>query len=127
MMKRMLGTAVTLGCFLIIVACAARTPSSTVESFYRAVEKGDSEAAVEFLHPNFVKMMGEEKLRAGISEYALNLKEKGGIKDLEVKEDSVAGEAARVTAVLKYGDGTQETEKHALVKENGRWYIKPEK
>lgn len=119
--------AVAFICLLSLVACAARTPSSAVESFYRAMEKGDTEAAVSFLHPSFVKMLGEEKLRAALSESALKLKEKGGIKDIEVTEDSVAGEAAHVTAVLKYGNGTQDMEKHALVKEDGRWYIKPEK
>ncbi|HWM92033.1 MAG TPA: DUF4878 domain-containing protein [Thermoanaerobaculia bacterium] len=113
--------------FALLAACAGRTPSSAVENFYRAVEKGDTNAAIELISPEVVGVIGEEKIKAGLQEQGLKIKEKGGISSIELKDETVVGEVAKITAVLKFGDGSEETEQLKLEKLDGQWKIKPEK
>ncbi|HET9227497.1 MAG TPA: DUF4878 domain-containing protein [Thermoanaerobaculia bacterium] len=111
----------------LLVACAGRTPSSAVKSFYRAVEKGDTDTAISLITPELVGLVGENKIRAGLQDQGLKIKQKGGISAIEIRDEAVVGEIATLTAVLTFGDGSSDTEKTKLRKMNGEWKIQPEK
>jgi hypothetical protein len=112
---------------ILLAACAGRTPSSAAKSFYRAVEKGDTETAISLISPQVIGMIGVNKITAGLQEQGLKIKEKGGISKIETKDETVVGEAAKLTVVLTYGNGTVETEDLKLKKFEGKWKIEPEK
>lgn len=114
-------------CLLLLGACAGRTPGSAVTSFYRAVERGDTDEALEFVDQQVVATLGRDKLRLGLLEQAKEIQSKGGISDIEITNEQVSGETATVASVVKYGDGTQEMENHQLVRQEGKWRIRPSK
>jgi hypothetical protein len=111
----------------LLMACAGRTPSAAVKNFYRAVEKGDTDAAIALVSPEVVGIIGVNKIKAGLQEQGLKIKQKGGISSIELKDEAIVGEVAKITAVLTFGDGTSDTENLKLKKMNGEWKIEPEK
>lgn len=126
-MKRTVLASTSALALALLVACAGRTPSSAVKSFYRAVEKGDTDTAISLITPELVGLVGENKIRAGLQDQGLKIKQKGGISDIEIRDEAVVGEIATLTAVLTFGDGSSDTEKTKLRKMNGSWKIQPEK
>ncbi len=108
-------------------ACAGRSPSSAVKAFYDAVANGETDDAIALLSQQTVAMVGQDKLRAGIQEATRKALEKGGIQDLQITDEKVAGEVATVAVLVKYGNSTEETETLQLVKESGGWRLQPKK
>jgi len=111
----------------LLMACAGRTPASAVTNFYRAIESGDADTATSLLSDETIGMIGEEKLRAGFQKTGIEIKEKGGIAEIQITKEDIVGDAAKVTAMIKYGNGTAETEVYDLVKQNGQWKLRPSK
>jgi hypothetical protein len=72
-------------------------------------------------------MIGKEKLRAGLQEATRKVLAKGGLQSVDIVDEKAAGDVADVTALLKYGNGTQEREANQLAKENGAWRLRPKK
>ena len=126
-MKRTIVSSTSALVLALLVACAGRTPSAAVNNFYRAVEKGDTDTAISLITPEVVGLIGENKIRAGLQEQGLKIRQKGGIASIELRDEAVVGEIATLTAVLTYGDGSSDTEKTKLRKMNGEWKIQPEK
>lgn len=126
-MKRTFTASTLLLALMILAACAGRTPSSAARNFYRAVEKGDTDAAISLISPQVVGMIGVNKIKSGLQEQGLKMKEKGGISKIETKDETIVGEAAKLTVVLTFGNGTVETENLKLKKFEGKWTIEPEK
>ncbi|MFL6200137.1 MAG: DUF4878 domain-containing protein [Thermoanaerobaculia bacterium] len=126
-MKRTVVMSTSALVLALLVACAGRTPAAAVKNFYRAVEEGDTDAAIALVSPEVVGLIGENKIKAGLQEQGLKIKQKGGISSIEIKDEAIVGEVAKITAVLTYGGGTAETENLKLKKMNGEWKIEPEK
>lgn len=98
-------------------------PASTVKAFYKETETGKLTEAVERVTGPAVQMMGKEKLKAGLALQTEKIKQKGGIKSIEIKSEEINGEMATVEALLTYGDGSTETDKEKLVKGEKGWLI----
>lgn len=126
-MRRIALAAFQLFAIALLFACAGRTPSSAVTSFYHAIEEGDTKTAASLLTGEAVAMLGEDKLKAGLQRAGLQMQEKGGLEGIEISQETVSGEVAKVTAVLTYGNGSTETEVHELRKRDGQWRIEPTK
>lgn len=126
-MKTKLSLSVFLICCALTFSCAGRTPSSAVKGFYEAVAKGDSDAAIRFLSRQTIDMIGKDKLKAGIQEASRKILSQGGLTEVRINSESIAGDVATLSATLKYGNGTEEIEQLNLVKEGSGWKIQPEK
>jgi uncharacterized membrane protein YvbJ len=126
-MRRRIVLAMLLAIAALSWACTGSSPSAAVKAFYRAIGDGDTDKAVGLLSQQIVNTVGVEKLRAGIQKASRDTLEKGGVKDLEITNEQVAGDVATVDVVIKYGNGTAETQKVQLVKEKGGWRLQPEK
>jgi Domain of unknown function (DUF4878) len=107
-------------------ACAGRSPSSAVKAFYKAVANGETNEAIALFSKQTIATVGKDKLRAGIQEATRNALAQGGIQELQITDEKIAGDVANVTVLIKYGNGTQESEEVQLVKEIG-WRLQPEK
>jgi len=116
-----------LPCVLVAVACLASGPEATVKRFYSAVEDGEIDKATGLVSSRIINLLGEDKLRKALSEQALEIKEKGGIKSVKVDELNEVGEIAEGKVTITYGNGTQETEEVKLTKEDGKWKLDAEK
>jgi len=112
---------------ILLAACVGSSPSATVKAFYNAVSKGQTDKAIDLISEQTVNRIGRDKLRLGIQHSAQEMLEKGGVKDLDVTEEKVAGDVAQVTVIIKYGNGSQEVENVKLVKESKGWRLQPNK
>lgn len=107
---------------LILVGCA-KSPESTVESFYRALEKGEITEAKGYLSGSLTAMAGEQKLSAGLAAESERMRKCGGIKSIEVSLEG-EGEIRSGKATLTFaGDCQAKTEKTKVVLEDGKWKI----
>ncbi|MFI3185107.1 MAG: DUF4878 domain-containing protein [Methylococcaceae bacterium] len=127
-MKSLTSTRATtiLACVTLLSGCA-KSPESTVESFYRAVAKGEITEAKGYLSAQLVGMLGEGKMSAALSSQTERMRACGGIKNIEVKMQS-EGEVSSGTATVTYsGNCPPEAEKTKLIKEDGKWKIAADK
>jgi hypothetical protein len=112
---------------LLVFACAGNSPASTVERFYRDIGDGKVDDALDLLSEQTIKTIGKEKLLAGLRKATRAALDKGGIKGVEITNEQIANELANVTAIVRYGNGSAETERVKLVKESLSWRLQPEK
>jgi hypothetical protein len=94
------------------------------------MEKGDTDSAMKMVStakmPEGMKDSKEfkDKMKQVGDEAAKEIKGKGGIKSVNIKDEKVNGDNADVKFTITYGNGTEEKEETAkLVKENGEWKI----
>lgn len=114
--------ATIIACAILISGCA-KSPESTVESFYRALAKGEITEAKAYLSVQWVGMLGEGKLSAALSSQTERMQVCGGIKNIEVKMQG-EGDVHSGTVTLTYnGNCSPEAEKTKLIKEDGKWKI----
>lgn len=119
-------TAFALLALSLLLACAAG-PERTVQSFYRAIEKGDAKAAVDLISASLVAMVGRPKLEEGIRRQALEIQQKGGIKTLETVVKSKLKDVAEVHVTIVLGNGEKKEEDIGLAREDGKWKVSPKK
>lgn len=106
-----------------LLAGCAKSPESTVESFYRAVGKGEITEAQSYLSTQVVSILGSQKLSAALAREASRVSECGGIKSVDVQL-SGQGEVRSGTAVVTYGGPCEaKRESVKLLKEDGKWKI----
>ena len=107
---------------LLLTGCG-KSPESTVESFYKAVGKGEITEAQGYLSAQLVAMLGQGKLAAALSQETESIRNCGGIKSVDVKLQG-EGEVRTGIATVNYGGNcAAKTEKTKLIKEDGKWKI----
>ena len=122
--KRPIATIVIL---VAVLAGCAKSPESTVESFYRAVAKGELTEAKQYVSAQVIGMLGEQKFSAALSAEAQRVQSCGGIKTINVKL-SGEGEIRNGTVSIQYvGNCPAKQERTKLVKEDGKWKIGADK
>ena len=108
---------------LLLVAGCAKSPESTVESFYTAVGKGQITEAQSYLSQQIVALLGPQKISAALAKESARVGECGGIKSVEVKL-SGEGEVRQGSATVSYkGQCPAKTEAVKLIQEDGKWKI----
>lgn len=120
-------TVLTLVLVGLLAGACARGPAQTVESFYRHVEDGELDAAIELISQGTLSQLGEDKMRAALRQATQDIQEKGGIDKIEVVEEKTTGEVSEVTVVIHYGDNSTSRESVDLVQEDGDWRLQPGK
>jgi hypothetical protein len=116
-----------LPCLLLAAACLASGPEATVKRFYSAMEDGEVEKASGLISSRIVGLLGEDKMRKALSEQALEIKRKGGIKSITIDDMEEVGEIAEGKVTITFGDGSTKTEDVKLVKEDGKWKLDADK
>ncbi|HNX04622.1 MAG TPA: DUF4878 domain-containing protein [Opitutales bacterium] len=118
--------ACALAC-LIFSACGGTqsSPSGTIKAFASFLEKGDAKSAVELIDPAVVAQPEmKQKLQSLVAMGSGEIKNKGGIKSIEIVNEKVNGDTATVSVKYTYGNGTTDSESQDLVKVDGKWYLK---
>ena len=114
--------AVLIATTLILTGCA-KSPESTVESFYKAVGKGEITEAQTYVSSQVTGMLGSQKLAAALAQESEQVGKCGGIKSIDVKLEG-QGEVRSGTAMVTYaGKCPPKNERVKLVKEDGKWKI----
>ena len=124
-----------LACSLAMLGGCSPKPESTVEDFFWAVSKGETDKAVALFSTNTagagdpqMVAMFKSKLPAMVGEMKAQMDAKGGLKAVKITKSEVAsdGNSAHVEYTLTYGDDKGEVAGKGmdLVKENDQWKIK---
>ncbi len=111
----------------VMLAGCARSPESTVESFYRALGKGEISEAVSYVSSQLTGMLGRDKMSAALAQESQRIRKCGGIKSIDVKLEG-QGEIRSGAAMVTYaGDCPPKNESVKLVMEDGKWKIAADK
>ena len=124
MKRTKLKIVLALAASLALTACG-KSPESTVESFYKALGKGEIKEAVSYLSKQITENFGEKKITQGMTAEAQRIALCGGVKSVKSELKGEGDVRAGQTTVV-YGDAQkcpEKTEKAALVKEDGTWKI----
>jgi len=105
-----------------VTSCSA-SPSSVVKNFYNAVENNQYEKAAGYLSSNAISTFGLSKLEQVIASQADILIAQGGVKSLEITDESIVDDYATVTLKITMENGSVSSDKVSLVKEDGKWKI----
>jgi hypothetical protein len=98
-------------------------PWAVVEQFIREVANGNASKILSLLPASLVAQLGSSKLETIFATNTEEVKNKGGIVDIEIENEWEDYENAAVDVSMTYGDGTTDTEVILLVKENSLWKI----
>ncbi len=112
---------------LLVIACGATSPSGTVRKFYGYLQAEDAEKALSLFSVQFVNTLGRDKLLAGIERTIQQVETKGGIKSVQIKEEEIDGDSAKVLSVVRFGNGEESSDTTKLVMEDGSWKLSPSK
>ncbi|MGB0768983.1 MAG: DUF4878 domain-containing protein, partial [Phycisphaeraceae bacterium] len=121
-MKHLLATLLLIGSFALVGCGGSDGPGDTVEALAYAMEDGDSETVKEII-PGLAGMLGDEKLKAMVTEASAETKEKGGITSVEILEETIDGDTATVKSKITFGNGDTEEETQKLTKVDGKWIM----
>ena len=115
-----------------VAACAAFRPgpAEIVESFYRHLEAGEIDRAIDLLSVSTTQVYGREKIQALLAEQSRSMRSKGAFQ-IAIISESVTGDVAEVVARVSVGnplgDGSTKNETTKLIRENGDWRITADK
>jgi len=112
--------------FLYTSCGSPSKPSDVSKEFMKKIENNDK-SAKDMLSKQLVAMVGEEKLNKAIEQQSVKIKDKGGIKSMEVLKEEATDSTATVEMKITYGNGETDTDKSQLVKEDGKWKLSPSK
>ena len=129
MKKLFISMFVTVVAFTLWSCGPANTPSAVAEEACKCVQNADYEGYVELMDLKETKNQESEK-----EQFVAMLREKGtktmekkqGIKSYKVESEEISedGKSATVNMKVVYGDGSEDTNKIKLVKnDKGEWKV----
>ena len=117
-----LRAAVLIAAGFVISGCA-KSPESTVESFYVAVAEGNITEAQSYLSAQVIGMIGSQKVASALAQESERAQRCGGIRAVEVQLQG-EGEIRSGSATITYrGKCPPKREGVKLVKEEGKWKL----
>ena len=123
-MKKVIVTILVLSSFVITACSSFDSPSTTIEKFYTYVEEGKVNDASELFTKAAKELLNNYGGVAILSDkYTRDIKEKGGIKEINIQKEEITGDTAKVIGVLTYGNDSKEDIDESLIKEEGEWRI----
>ena len=114
---------------MAFVACSSskNTPEGVVDAYLKAIQKNDSRKALEMYH--FSKPLTDEQFEEYVQMVDDKVKKendkKGGIVSWEIEAPEMAenAESAVVRYTVKYGNGSEDSDKQKVVKIDGKWML----
>ncbi len=114
---------------MAFVACSSskNTPEGVVDAYLKAMQKNDTRKALEMYH--FSKPLTDEQFEEYVQMVDDKVKKendkKGGIVSWEIEAPEMAenAESAVVRYTVKYGDGSEDSDKQKVVKIDGKWML----
>ncbi len=98
-------------------------PKEIVKESFTMMEENDQSGLKDLLSSQVKTMVDDKKLEQGMTKKYEEIKGKGGISNIEFLEEDIQDNEANFKVKITYGDGSTETEKTKLVKEEGDWKL----
>ena len=123
-MKKMISFSLLILFAFTLMKCGSSSgPGDTIKEFFDAVENNNVEAASKLLAPELKAMLGEQKLEKALSEQSKEIKEKGGISNIEIFDEKIEETTATLKFKITYGNGEVKEDKAKLIKTEDGWKI----
>ncbi|MDR2129236.1 MAG: hypothetical protein LBP52_09270 [Burkholderiaceae bacterium] len=104
---------------------SAASPEGAIKEYYELVAANRAEEAIEFYSIKNIKDTDltevKSKLKSLVEVQYKLIQGRDGLKAVETKLISQKGDKAFVECSLVYGNGKKDTEKTAMIREDGRW------
>lgn len=108
----------------IFVNCGGPSgPKDVVTDSFKMIENGDKSGAKDLVSSQVKAMVDDKKLDEGLDQKYEEIKEKGGISNIEFLSEDIKEEEADFKVKITYGDGTTKIEKAKVIKEDGDWKL----
>lgn len=123
-------TILALGAFLVSCSGGGKSPADVSKSFIEKMEKGDIGGAYKLLDGTAEATEEEsQKVKAFLGEGTKEIREKNGIKKIDVIEETISedGKEANVRLNLTFGNGETDETTSKLKKTDEGWKISVEK
>jgi phage gp46-like protein len=109
----------------LAAACSVPGPGSVVKRFYFLLSAGQTGAAIKECSRE-LKSFGP-KLDVAMEEAAREIRQKGGVRSVQVESEEIQGNTAKLVVLITLKDGSTKKERHVLVLEEGRWRLSSSK
>ena len=124
-MKRFICITFALSVLFLCSSCGAgRTPKSTINCFFDAIEQGEYDNALS--HTSLTAETDYELYYAIMDKERNSILASGGIDKIEVLNEEPSQtnhEYTVITAIIHYGDGSSQEECCEMVKVDNKWKI----
>ena len=98
-------------------------PKDIVKDSFKMMEENDQSGLKDLLSAQVKALVDDKKLEEGMNNKYEEIKAKGGITNIEFLSEDIQEQEANFKVKLTYGDGSENTEKVKLVKEEGDWKL----
>jgi hypothetical protein len=113
---------------LMLCACG-QSPEGTVKDYFDAVAENRVEDAVNFYSLKNVKennlTAAKGKLQMAVGAQHARIENNGGLASVKTKLVEQKDDEAKVEVEISYKNGQTKTDRIQLVKESGRWKLRP--
>lgn len=114
---------------LFMTSCSSSGPGSAFKSYMEKMKTGDYKGCAQGFAVDETKTPEQNAKATEMIESILTdkadkaIKEKGGLKDVEVLEESISedGNTATLKVKFTYGDGSEQENTQDMIKQNGEW------
>jgi len=113
---------ITFVAFFICSCSTQNNPSDVVEDFLLKIEKKNNNA-IEHLSPEIQNALGKDKLNRAIEKSYEDIQSKGGIKSINIIDELIENDDAKLKVEIVYGNSSTKTEDIKLNKIDGKWKI----
>jgi len=103
----------------------SNTPSGAVKKLVQSVEAGNYSSYRNSYSEDGLKMAGALglDLKDVLDEAQRGIKQKEGVKKIDITKENITGDTAEVCYKIEYGNSSTEETCNNLVKEKGEWKI----
>ena len=122
MILRRLAVVATLSSVVLLAGCSGG-PEGAVKGFYKALDKGDTEAAAGYLSGQIVDIFGDGKLQAALGQFASKMSQCGGLDGVSVELQGEGDTRHGTSRVSFDGECPDEENTVVVVKEDGDWKL----
>lgn len=115
------------GIVTLLFSGGSSSPARTASDFFWALEQGNVDEARGMMSSQLRAVLNDQKLSMVLAQNRAMAEQRGGLKDIEVVEETINERSALVRLKLVYGDGYTDVQNTKLILEDNEWKISADK
>ncbi len=115
------------GLVAVLFSSGSSSPARTASDFFWALEQGNVEEAKGLMSSQLRAVLNDQKLTMVLAQNRAMAEQRGGLKDIEVVQETITEQTALVRLKLVYADGYTDGQNVKLILEDNDWKISADK
>lgn len=116
-----------IGGLVAVLFSGGSSPAKAASDFFWALEQGNTEEATSMMSSELRAVLNDQKLGMVLAQNRAMASQRGGLKDIEVLQETINDKTALVRLKLVYADGYTDVQNTKLVLEDDEWKISADK